>query len=73
MAGDPNRADDSRWMGVREAAVELAQSYGQTLRLLEIGVLESRRTPRGRWMVSTASVKKLLASRQPRPRSSTSI
>lgn len=46
------------WIGVREAAVRLGLSYGQTLRLVELGILASQRTPAGRWFVTRESVER---------------
>ena len=54
-------AQDDSWTGVRDGAVTLKLSYGQTLRLIEIGVLEGRRSRKGRWLVSVESVKALRA------------
>ena len=54
-------AQDDSWLGVRDGAVTLKLSYGQTLRLIEIGVLEGRRSRKGRWLVSVESVKALRA------------
>ena len=54
-------AQEDSWIGVRDGAVTLKLSYGQTLRLIEIGVLEGRRSRKGRWLVSVESVKALRA------------
>lgn len=48
------------WLSVREAAVRLKRSYGQTMRLMEIGALQGRRTDSGSWQVSRESVDSLL-------------